>query len=225
MNEHKRGRINKGEPVSKVISVDKTPIGITFDKYRYERYIEKLIRFDFICPLSSSDRTAGLNFYGMIAYVDGDIFAAVSNYLKIDGLKYVDIKPKSNINGNGWQITTFKPAIPINIRWSRIESQIQVRPGLSEMLTIPQLAALMVQFIVDEISYKTEDFVVFDERTDTYTINLPHSFRKNIMKKYDIFYPDKSLFQSSTKYIVKGLKHSKELDPDSNWKIVIKSKK
>ncbi len=45
------------------------------------------------------------------------------------------------------------------------------------------------------------------------------------MKKYGIFYPDKSLFQSSTKYIVKGLKHSKELDPDSNWKIVIKSKK
>lgn len=223
MNEHKKGRVIKGEPFSKVISVGENIIGITSDKNRYERPSDKLIRFDFIYPslVDRADKPANLNIFGMIAYVDGDIFAAVSDYLKLFGLKYVDIKP----NGNGWQITTFKPIIPSNMRWSCVDSQIQVRPGFSQMLTIPQLAALMVQFIVDEISYKTENFIDCDERTATYSMNIPHSFRKNIKKKYGIFYPDKSLFQPSTKYIVKGLKHSKELDLDSNWKIVIESNK
>lgn len=222
MNETKKGRIIKGKPFSKVIGIAGNSIGITFDdKYRYEMFNNKFIRFDFIHPLLAADRPVNLNIFGMIAYVDSDIFAAVSDYLNVYGLKYIDIKP----NDNGWKITTFKPIIPRNIRWSNVESQIQVRPDFSQMLNIPQLAALMLQFIVDEISYKTEDFVVFDDCTSTYTINTPHSFRKNIKKEYDIFYPDKSLFQSSTKYIVKGLKHSKKLDPDSNWKIVITSNK
>lgn len=224
MNEFKEGRLLRGESFSKVIGIAGNYVGITFDdaKCRYEQSNDKFIKFDFIYPLLAADRPVNLNIFGMIAYVDSDIFAAVLEYLRIYGLKYVDIEP--NDNDNGWKITTFKHVIPSS-RWSNVESQIQVRPDFSQILDIPQLAALMVQFIVDEISYKTEDFVVFNELRATYTINTPHSFRKNIKKEYDIFYPDKSLFQSSTEYIVKGLKHSKKLNPDSIWKIVIESNK
>ena len=224
MNEYKEGRLLRGESFSKVIGIAGNYIGITFDdKYRYGQSNNKFIKFDFIYPLLAADRPVNLNIFGMIAYVDSDIFAAVSDYLRVYGLKYVDIEP--NDNGNGWKITTFKPVIPSSSRWSNVESQIYVKPDFSQILDIPQLAVLMVQFIVDEISYKTEDFIDFNELRATYTINTPHSFRKNIKKEYDIFYPDKSLFQSSTKYIVKGLKHSTKLNPDSIWKIVITSNK
>ena len=224
MNENKVGRVLKGQTFSKVISIAENVIGITSDDYRYGWNSYKTIKFDFINPVMPYYTDANLNIFGILAYVDSDIFAAVSNYLKTYGLKYVNIEAGKN----GWIITSLKPIIssskekPLDGGWIQtIESQM-VRPWFTHRLTIPQLAALMVQFLVDEASY-TDDFINFDADASTYTMNIPHSFRKNLKKKYDIFYPNKSYFQPSD-YIVKGLKHNKCLNPSSNWKIVIKSK-
>lgn len=226
MNENKVGRVLKGQTFSKVISIGENVIGITSDDYRYGWNCYNTIKFDFINPVVPYYTDANLNIFGILAYVDGDIFAAVSSYLKTYGLKYVNIEAGKN----GWNITSLKPILsyskgnPLESGWIQtIESQIEVRPWFTHRLTIPQLAALMVQFLVDEASYRTDDFIDFDADTATYTMNIPHSFRKNLKKKYDIFYPNKAYFQPSD-YIVKGLKHNKCLNPSSNWKIVIKSK-
>lgn len=228
MNENKVGRILKGQTFSKVISIGENVIGITSDDYRYGWNGYKTIKFDIIYPVvpyyTYANLNANLNVFGILAYVDSDIFAAVSNYLKTYGLKYVNIEADEY----GWTITSLKPVLsreekPLDSGWMQaIESQIKVRPWFTHRLSIPQLAALMVQFLVDEASY-TDDFINFDADAATYTMSIPHSFRKNLKKKYDIFYPNKSYFQPSD-YIVKGLKHNKGLNPSSNWKIVIKSK-